>query len=132
LEHLSASTSNLKETLSKQRDARWKGTVIRELAKCAIHFRAEISDADYEIYLEGLKGFSDGDRVAAGVRRAMQECRFMPKLRDILQWMPEPEHDNPKPDLILVREFDEPYSKTHKLHVYEYEQGYRQVRMVRL
>ena len=131
MEKLSANTSNLKETLSKQPDARWSATVTQALAGCSLHFRAELTELDYDVYLRGLADIQSSWRIVAAIGRCTKECLFMPKLKEILERVPEVEASPKVPDrLELLREFDEPYTHTHKLHVYQYEGGYRQVKMV--
>ena len=133
MERLSASTSNLSETLSKRPDARWNATVTQALAGCALHFRQELTELDYEVYLRGLADISSAWRIVSAIGRCTKECMFMPKLKEILERVPEVEASPRVPDrLKLLREFDEPYTSTHKLHVYEYEGGYRQVKMVQV
>lgn len=100
------------------------------LAGCALHFRAELTELDYEVYLRGLAEVQSAWRIVSAVGRCTKECMFMPKLKEILERVPEAEASPKAPDLKLLREFDEPYTRTHKLHVYEYEGGYRQVKMV--
>lgn len=92
----------------------------------------ELIEADYEIYLKGLSDCGDSICVVAALARCIKECKFMPKLKEIIERIPEAEAPSRAPDnLKLVREFDEPYSANLKLHVLEYEGGYRQCRLVR-
>jgi hypothetical protein len=98
---------------------------------CALHFRVELTEVDFAIYLRGLSDVDDSIRLVAAIARATKECKFMPKLKEIIERIPEKETASRAPDhLKLVREFDEPYSNRLKVHVYEYEGGYRQVKLV--
>jgi hypothetical protein len=101
---------------------------VKELTKCSLHFRQDLSRADFLVYWESLK-----DRDADAVRRAVVLCRetleFMPKLRDVLDRL-SPAAQTKKPDLKVVKEWDEEYGD-RKLHFTEYEGGYRQTRWVR-
>lgn len=50
----------------------------------------------------------------------------MPKLCEIIERIPELPAVSRKPDLKIVKEWDERYSPTHDLHYIEYEDGYKQ------
>lgn len=105
--------------------------MVEQLTRCALHFRQELTEVDLEIYLNGLRPF-EAYRIRAALERCFLECEFMPKLKDILDRMPEAQHSNNAPDsLSIVREWDEFFSATHKTHFIEYENGYKQAKLVR-
>ncbi len=64
----------------------------RMLATCFLHFRAELTDADIQIYLDGLRGCSL-ERVARAFERCRKECEFPPRLRDLFDKMPDTERN---------------------------------------
>lgn len=101
---------------------------MKALAHCGLHFRAELTEVDYEIYLKALVGISAG-RISESLVRCVRECNFMPKVKDILDRVPEEMAEAKAPDLKIVREWDEPYG-SKKLHWIEYEGGYKQARFV--
>lgn len=106
--------------------------MVPQLAKLALHFRAEMTEPDFEIYLDGLSGYSEG-RVVKGLDRCLTECEYMPRLKEIIQRIPEVATSNEAPDnRKLIREFYEPYTLELRLHVWEYEGGYRQVAIERI
>ena len=116
--------------LSKPRDAQWSDTVVRLLTRCALHYRQELTEIDLEIYLNALRPF-EAYRIRGALDKCFTECEFMPKLKDILERMPDAHFENQKPDLKVVREWDEPYNDTTVTHFVEYESGYRQAKLVR-
>jgi hypothetical protein len=130
MEKLPANMKSVSAGLSKLPDAHWNAVVVEMLTKCALHFRQELHEVDLEIYLSGLREFS-ADRIKGALELCFRECEFMPKLKDILERMPEEHYENEKPDLKIVREWDEDFTPTAKLHFIEYENGYRQSRIVR-
>lgn len=127
MEKLQAQLSNVKKALSRQPNELWSAGVVRALVLCALHFRVELTDADFEVYKMGLREIGELERIEAAFTRCIKECEFMPRLKDILERIPDREIVNAKPDLKVVREWDEPYGdKT--LHYIEYENGYKQAR----
>lgn len=132
MEKFSASTKSLSGELSKRPEEQSAVEVTKALASCALHFRQELTDLDYEIYLKGLAQFS-GPAAVAGIDRAMRETTFMPKLKEIIERIPEMPVDNHAPDdLKLVREFVEPYTRDLQIRVFQYEGGYRQIKLERI
>jgi hypothetical protein len=132
MERLEANINSVKSQVSKLPSASWSATVVPQLTKLALHFRAEMTEPDFEIYLDGLSGYSEG-RVLAGLDRCLTECEYMPRLKEIIQRIPDIETSNKAPDnRKLIRDFYEPYSRELKVHVFEYEGGYRQVKLERV
>lgn len=123
------STQISRSELLKQPDEQWNATVTAALSKCSLHFRQELTDVDFEIYLSGLRTFS-AERISESLERCLKECEFMPKLKEICDRMPQEITKAKAPDLTVVREWDEPYSHKMKIHYVEYESGYRQARFV--
>lgn len=103
---------------------------MKAVALCALHFRAEVTEADFEIYRRGLWEIREPERIEAAFTRCLKECEFMPKLKDVLERLPDRAIESKAPDLKVVREWDEAYGEGKTIHYTEYESGYRQARIL--
>lgn len=65
-------------------------TFTRELARLAAAFGEELTDARAAVYLEDLGHIDDATFVAA-CRRARAECRFFPKIAELLRYVHDSE-----------------------------------------
>ena len=90
------------------------------VGKSALHFRTEISDADIEIYIDGLRDCGL-DRISVGFERCIKECEFMPKLRDLFDKMPEVEQKRQIDCGKILKEWKTPYGAGTVAHYYETE-----------
>ena len=83
-------TTSESPELSTPQDKSWN-LVVKWVAVFAAHFRAEMSEPEIRIYCESLQN-KDPDRLEKAFRRCLEECEFMPKLKDILVRLPEKTH----------------------------------------
>lgn len=71
------------------------------VTKCAQHFRAEVNEADFEIFIYALRD-EELWRIEKAFERCLNECQFMPKLADVWKFMLEKE---PEPQKEILEEF---------------------------
>src|SRR5690349_2641525 len=69
-------------------NAQYRGLVANWCDKLATHFSADLNEDQIEIFIEGLVKDSDY-QIGAAFERCLNECEFMPKLRDVHSKMPE-------------------------------------------
>lgn len=113
--------------------------VVRALVRCALHFQVSLTDADYEIYINGLSDFDDALKVVAAIDSCLKNCEFMPRLvniRSAIKSDPlEPFFDVPKeevPHCAIARDWVEPMTSTANIHYFEFSDGTRRVRIEKL
>lgn len=94
-----------------------------------MHFRTEVSDADYEIYKIGLKDINDPYRIDEAFYRCLRECEFMPKLKDIFDRLPDRREARSLKIGKIVREWCEPTSDGFVIHYFETDSGDKFVRL---
>lgn len=114
-----------------KRHAECLKVLTEELAKSALHFRQELTEADVAIYYEALK---ESDPVS--LREALQCCRntmqFMPKISDVRACYSEPMKSVPVKNRTSIREWFEPYGRDKRVHYFEYSNGARYVTLENL
>lgn len=99
------------------------------MTRISVCLRLEVNRIDWEAMTYALHG-QNPQRVRAAFDRCLLELEFMPKPKDVLERLPEKGVESKAPDnLKLIRDFYEPYSESMRLHVFEYEGGYLQVKM---
>ena len=77
-----------KNERARQRSASYRSLIAQWCEKLAAHFNVELSDLQIEVFLEELTSFSDF-QINQGFERCLNECTFMPKLREIRERIPE-------------------------------------------
>jgi hypothetical protein len=87
----------------------------------------ELSEPEIWIYCDSLVNF-DADRLNKAMQRCLNECDFMPKLKDIQDRMPE-KRAYTKDTFIPVSDHFEPYTETDRLHVWLDANGNRRVKV---
>ena len=139
MENLSISESNLKEKLSKRQGEQWSAMVVKSLVRCALHFQVSLTDADYEIYINGLSDIEDASKVVAAIDWCLKNCEFMPRLANIRSAVRsepiEPLTNTPTegvPHCAIVRDWVEPMTSTANIHYFEFSDGTRRVRVEKL
>jgi hypothetical protein len=104
------------------------------LTLLSVYYKADLTETEIEIYIHGLKRYP-AEVLDEAFKRCRDECKFMPKIADIAERLPEerkPYYDPPEVVFIPVKDWYEPYSKTAKLHVWENAEGYKRVAIVKL
>lgn len=112
----------------------------KSLVRCSLHFQANLTEIDYEIYLQGLSDIDEPDRIAVAIDRAMKNSEFMPKLATIrselprLEEMPsyKPEPTIEEPHCRIIKEWYENFSSTARAHWFEFEDGTSKLRLEKL
>lgn len=103
------------------------------MTRISAHLRQECNRIDWDSMFYSLvnAGLSDLDcaRVKEAFDRCMREVDFIPNSKAVLARLPESVTENKKPDLEFIRDYYRPYSATLREHVFEYEGGYRQVKL---
>lgn len=66
----------------------YRNLVTESLIKLAAHFRVEIFDKEIEIFIEKLPSWSNY-QIAEAFAACMTECLFFPKLKEVIDRMPE-------------------------------------------
>ena len=89
-----------------------------------------MSEPEIRIYCEALST-KDQQCLTKAMQRCLNECEFMPKLKDIRDRLPEPRKPVEWGEFQPVSEHFEPVpnSKTHRMHVWTDKDGYRRVRV---
>lgn len=87
-----------------------------------------MSEPEIRIYCESL-GNEDKKCITKAMQRCLNECEFMPKLKEIRERMPEPEKPVTWGEFIPISEHFEEYSDTHLTHVWVSKEGYRRIRI---
>ena len=113
--------------LSKPQNDCWN-LVVKWVALLAAHFRVELSEPEIRIYCDSLAS-KDKDCLNKAMQRCLNECEFMPRLKDINDRLPEPKKAVTWGFFKPVRDFFEPLDDTHRVHGWEDEDGYRRVRI---
>lgn len=130
MEHIAANIKNASELLSKPPAGSWREMVTKALAKCALNYRVELSDADYRVYIEKLWHIKESSRIVRAIDLCIEKCDFMPKIKDILANMPDRESHNPKLPDVVVKTWREPFTSTSDVEYEQFENGNKQVRVV--
>lgn len=89
-----------------------------------------MSEPEIRIYCESLAS-KEPERVEKAMKRCLEECEFMPKLRNILERMPEQVHYYSGAEFIPVSEHLEDNGDGTITHVFTSAEGYRRVRIER-
>ena len=89
----------------KRHDPRWRAKVVKALARAALAFRIELTEPEYEAYLEYLPNVSS-DRLVTAISTCIRELVFSPKVAEIIERIP------PIPD--RKRESESPREKLHR------------------
>ena len=87
-----------------------------------------LSDADFQIYAHGLQEF-EAYRIKGALEKCLRECSFMPKLKDIIERMPNKHVSNPSRHGIIVREWEEYFSDQSVVHYWLFEDGDKSVQI---
>src|SRR4029077_11210121 len=119
-------TINASSELSKPQNESWE-LVVQWVSLLALHFRAEISEPEIRIYCESLAS-KDRESLSVAMRRCMEECEFMPKLKHVLDRLPEKRSYYVSPDFVAVKDYYEPDTENTRCHVWEDKDGYRRVK----
>ncbi len=98
-----------------------------------VHYKADLSEAEQKIYIEGLRCYSP-DRLDAAFYRCRQECEHMPRISDIVKRLPE-DYQGTAPadigaDFVPVKDWYEAHTKTHHLHIWMDQYGRKKVQQV--
>jgi hypothetical protein len=101
---------------------------LKWVALLAAHFRVEMSEPEIQVYCDSL-GNKDPQCLNKAMQRCLNECEFMPRLKDINDRMPEPQKAVEWGDFVPVSEHVEPYTETHQSRVFIDKNGYRRVRI---
>lgn len=113
--------------LSKQPKESWN--LVRQwTVLLAAHFRVELTEPEIRIYCDSLQN-ENADCLKKAMIRCLNECSFMPKLKDIRDRLPSPERKVEQGDFVPVSDHFEPYTETHRTHVWLDADGYRRVRI---
>lgn len=113
--------------LSKRPSESWN-LALKWVTLLAAHFRIEMSEPEIRIYCDSLESRDPGC-LSKAMQRCLNECEFMPKLKDINDRMPEPKKKVVWGDFVPVSDHFEPYTDTHQSHVWVDKDGYRRVRI---
>jgi hypothetical protein len=104
----------------------------REIAlwvtKCGQHFRVELTEADFEIFADALRGVELW-RIRKAFERCLNECEFMPKLADVWSKMPEAEPE-PKYEIPGMSEAAQEWTEEYEGRTIHYKGDPKGMRIV--
>lgn len=114
--------------LSRQPSESWN-LVAKWVSLLAAHFRVELSETEIKIYCESLQN-ENADCLKRSMMRCLNECEFMPKLKDIRDRLPEPKKYFAD-DFVPVSDHFEPCDENHRWHVWIDKDGNRRIKVER-